>query len=109
MVDRVMVYTGALPQTLDILSSNKYNLVGMAYGMQAILGTTTIVDGLGCLPTSPTADLHVNIQVGSIYSLVQTDATAYSDLSTDSTTIYKQGINPSIQVLTITPPGTVGQ
>jgi hypothetical protein len=104
-----MVFTGELPQTADILNTNKFAMFGLGYAMQAILGVTTLVDGCACLPTSPTADLNVNIQVGSIYSLTTVDSTAYSDLGTDTSSIVKQGIQPSVQVLAITPPGTVGQ
>ena len=107
-MDRQIVYTGELPQTADILNTNKFSMFGIGYAMQAILGTTTLVDGCGCLPTSPTPDLHVNIQVGSIYSLTTVDSSAYSDLGTDATSIVKQGIQPSVQTLSITPPGTVG-
>src|SRR6516165_1831648 len=108
MTDRVMVYTGALPQTTDILTTSKFAQAAMAWGMQMVLGTNTYVDGLACLPTSPTPDLHVNVQVGSIYSQDPTDSTAYSDLGTDTNTIYKQGINNAIQTLAITPPSTSG-
>jgi hypothetical protein len=108
MADRVMVYPGALPQTSDILSTNKFMMTALAYGMRAILGTSTYVDGLVCSPTTPTPDLNVSIGVGSIYAQDQTDASAYSDLGTDSNTIYKQGILNVAQQLTITPPATAG-
>ncbi|UGY23706.1 hypothetical protein HU675_0038135 [Bradyrhizobium septentrionale] len=107
-MDRAIVYTGALPQTTDVLNTNKFMMQALAYGMRAILGTNTYVDGLVCLPTSPTPDLHVSVGVGSIYAQDPTDASAYGDLGVDNTTIYKQGILQSAQQLTITPPGTSG-
>jgi hypothetical protein len=108
MVDRVIVYPGALPQTTDILSTNKFGMVGQAYQNRAILGTNTVVSGLACTPTSPTPDLHVTVGVGSIYQMDPTDQTAYGDLGVDNNNIVKQGILPTPIALSITPPGTVG-
>jgi hypothetical protein len=108
MTDRVMVYDGALPQTTDILNASKFAMVGDAYQNRSLLGTTTVVSGLACLPTSPTPDLHVTIGVGSIYQMDPTDATAYADLGTDNNSIMKQGILAAPVTLTITPPSTGG-
>jgi hypothetical protein len=108
MVDRVIAYPGALPQTVDVLNAGKFGLVGQAYQNRAILGTNTVVSGLTCTPTSPTADLHVTIGVGSIYQMDPTDAVAYGDLGVDNNNVVKQGILASPAVLTITPPGTAG-
>jgi hypothetical protein len=108
MTDRVIVYPGALPQTVDTLLTNKFGLVGQAYQNSAILGTNTVVAGLACTPTSPTADLHVTIGVGSLYQMDPTDATAYGDLGFDNNNIMKQAILATPQVLTITPPATSG-
>jgi hypothetical protein len=108
-MDRVIVYPGALPQTTDLLNTNKFELVAQAYQNRAILGANTVVAGLACTPTSPTADLHVTVGVGSIYQMDITDQAAYGDLGVDNTTIYKQGILPQPVVLTITPPVTAGQ
>ena len=107
-MDRVIVQDGALPQTTDVLNAGKFVLVGQAFQNRAMLGTSTVVSGLTCSPTSPTADLHVTIGVGSIYQMDPTDATAYGDLGTDSNNIVKQGILASPQVLSITPPATSG-
>lgn len=107
-MDRVIVYPGALPQTTDVLNTNKFAMVGQAYQNQAILGTNTVVSGLACTPTSPTADLHVTIDVGTIYQIDPTDTAAYGDLGSDSKNIMKQGILNTPQQLTITPPGTAG-
>ena len=107
MADRAIVYDGALPQVIDILNSNKFAMVGQAFLNQAVLGSTTVVSGLACNPTSP-ATLQVTVGTGSIYQVDPTDATAYGDLGIDNNTIVKQGINKTAVSLTITPPGTGG-
>ena len=107
-MDRVIAYDGALPQTTDVLNAGKFALVGQAYQDLAILGASTVVAGLGCTATSPTADLHVTVNVGSIYQMDPTDASAYGDLGTDSNNIMKQGLLQSPVQLTITPPATAG-
>jgi len=68
-MDRVIVYPGALPQDTDVLSTNKFNMVGEAYHNLAVLGSGTLVAGLGCIPTSPTASLQVIVNVGSIFEM----------------------------------------
>lgn len=108
MTDRVIVYDGALPQTTDILWTNKFGLLGSSFLNRALLGSATVVAGLAATPTSPTPDLHVTIGVGSIYQLDPTDATAYGDLGVDNNNVMKQGILQQPVVLTITPPGTGG-
>ena len=75
-MDRAIVQPGALPQDTDILLTNKFALLGQAYQNMALLGTSTVVAGLAATPTSPTADLHVTIGVGTIYQMTPTDASA---------------------------------
>src|SRR5882724_3451469 len=108
MTDRVIVYPGALPQTTDILNTNKFMMVGQAHQNRSILGTATVVSGLACTPTSPTPDLHVTVDVGAIYQMDPTDQVAYGDLSIDNVSVMKQGILNVPVSLTITPPGTGG-
>lgn len=109
MVDRVIVYDGALPQTTDILNTNKFGMLGQAYQNRAILGTNTVVSGLACTPTTPTADLNVHVGVGSIYQLDPPDQSAYGDLGVDTAiSIMKQGISNTPLTLAISPPGTAG-
>jgi len=107
-MDRVIVYPGALPQDTDVLSTNKFNMVGEAYHNLAVLGSGTLVAGLGCIPTSPTASLQVIVNVGSIFEMDPTDQVAYGDLGTDANNIMKQGLLQSPVSLTITPPTTSG-
>jgi len=107
MVDRVIVYDSAIPQTTDILQTNKMGMIGQSFLARAILGSNVEVNGLVCLPTSP-ASLQVTVSPGSIYELDEVDATAYGDLGVDANTVVKQAINYATQTLTITPPGTTG-
>ena len=108
MVDRVIVYPGELPRSSDMLLTNKFGMLGLAFLSRAILGSSTEVHGLAIAPTSPTASLNVTISPGSIYQLDETDATAYGDLGVNASTIYKQGINYNTVTLTVTAPTTAG-
>jgi hypothetical protein len=114
-MDRSIVYTSALPRTVDFLNSNKMAMMGLGYAMKGCLGYTGLippppyVEGLQCTPTSPTADLNVHINIGSVYAVDPVDASAYGDLGTDTThSILKQGILNDPVTLAITPPGTSG-
>ena len=108
-MDRQVVYVGQIPQDTDLLLTNKNIMIGLGYALQAILGTSTLVDGLACTPTGP-ATLSVNVGNGSIYSLAQVDATAYGSISADTTDqIVKQGINLSTQNFSTPAPATTGQ
>lgn len=107
-MDRVIAYDGALPQTTDILNTNKNMLLGLSYLNQAILGSATVIAGLACVPTVP-AGLQVNVGPGTIYQMDPTDQAAYGDLGTDPIQVMKQGIVRGTTTLIITPPGTAGQ
>jgi hypothetical protein len=106
-MDRVTVNDAQITQAVDILNSNKFAMVGLAFLSRAMVGGNTAVHGLACNPTSP-ASMQVTIGAGSIYQLDEVDATAYGDLGTDTNTILKQGIlyNPATE--TITAPSTSG-
>jgi hypothetical protein len=107
-MDRAIVYDAQLPQVTDILNTNKFNMYGLAFALQAILGSNTVVAGLPCTPTSPSASLQVVIGPGTIYSIDPADGTAYGDLGVDTTSLMKEGILAAAVNLTITPPGAVG-
>jgi hypothetical protein len=107
-MDRQIVYTGAIPQTTDILNTNKMGQVGLGFALRGILGVNTVVHNLACIPTVP-ASLQVSVGSGAIYTLDTLDATAYSDLGLDQHQIIKQGILQDAVLLTITPPGSPGQ
>jgi hypothetical protein len=113
-MDRAIVYTSALPRTVDFLNIGKMAMIGNAFAMKGCLGYTGMVppppyvEGLQCTPTTPTADLNVHVNIGSIYTVDNVDASAYSDLGTDTHNILKQGILYDPVTLAITPPPTAG-
>ncbi len=91
-MDRVIVWPSAIPQDLDLLNTNKNMMVGLGAALQAILGTSTVVDGFGCVPTTP-ASMNVTVGAGSIYSFQAIDQTAYGSIDADTTDqTVKQGI-----------------
>jgi hypothetical protein len=109
MTDRVIVYAGSIPLETDVLRSNKFAMVGIAKLAAAMLGTSTVVNGLAAVPTSP-ASLTINVNPGEIYSLVSMDATAYSSVAADTThQILKSGISLDAVNLSCPAPGTAGQ
>lgn len=107
-MDRQLVYPGQIPLETDLLNSNKFAMVAVAKLAAAMLGTSTIVNGLACVPTGP-ASLQVVVNPGEMYSLVATDATAYSSLSADAHNILKQGISLDAVTLNCPAPATAGQ
>jgi hypothetical protein len=83
-------------------------MVALAKLASAVLGTTTIVNGFTCTPTTP-ASLNVLPTAGEVYQLENLEATAWSSLSANTAySILKQGIQLSQQTFGITPPATVG-
>ncbi len=108
-MDRIIVYPYEQPTDTMFLNTNKNAMVGLGYLMQAVLGTGTLVDGLGCTPTSP-ASMSVLVATGSIYSLAQIDATAYGSVAADTTDqIVKQGIVLGNTTFNCPAPTTTGQ
>ena len=108
-MDRQLVYPYEGVQDVDILLTNKNAMVGLGYALQAILGGSTVADGLACTPTSP-AGMTVNVATGSIYSLAQIDATAYGTVNSDTTDqIVKQGIAFGTTNFACAAPSTTGQ
>lgn len=109
MVDRQIVYSGAIPLDTDQLSQNKNTMIGLGMALQAILGTVTLFDGLACTPTGP-ASLQVLVGPGSVYAVENVDSTAYGSVGSDTThQIVKQGINLGTLTLNCPAPGTTGQ
>ena len=109
MTDRPIVYPSAIPQDTDILNTNRFAMVALGYLAEACIGTTTAINGLACLPTSPTADLHVTVARGAIFSMQVVDASSYGSLPADtSDPLMKIGINAAATVFTITPPSQAG-
>ena len=107
-MDRNIVYPAGIPLDTDILSLNRNAMIGLGYLMQAVLGTTTIVDGLACSPTTP-ASMTVTIGPGCITQVSTIDQNAYGSLSADSDPLMKMGINIASTSFTLAAPTTSGQ
>lgn len=109
-MDRDIVYPGALPLDTDILNLNRRAMIALGYLAQMAVGSTTVVDGLSCTPTSP-ATLTVNVGPGSILSLETVDSTAYGSLPADTADpLVKMGINwTGSTPFTLTAPASSGQ
>ena len=107
-MDRSIIYSGQVPQTTDLLTTNKQTMIALAKLCSDLFGTATLISGLGCVPTSP-ASMSVNINPGQIYQLTTVDGTAYSAIAADTThSILKQGILMDAQSFALTAPGTPG-
>jgi hypothetical protein len=108
-MDRKMIYPGQIPLETDMLDTNRFALIGLGKLAAAVLGTTTLVNGLDCTPTAP-ASMQVQVAPGEIYSLQNLDGTAYSSLAADTThQILKQGLLMDAVTLNCPAPATSGQ
>lgn len=97
-----------MPQTTDLLNTNKQTMIALAKLCADLFGTATMATGLACVTTTP-ASMSVNVNPGQIYQLANVDGTAYSAILADTThSILKQGILMDAQSFTLTAPGTVG-
>lgn len=107
-MDRQIIYDGQVPQTLDLLNTNKNTMLAIAKMAADVFGTSTIATGLACVPTVP-ATMSVNVNPGQIYQNVVVDQTAYSDIALDTThSIVKSGILMDAQNFAIAAPSTSG-
>lgn len=107
-MDRQIVYSGQVPQTTDLLNTNRQTMIALAKLCADLFGTSTVVSGLSCVPTSP-ASMSVNINPGQIYQQANLDGTPYSALPQDTThSLLKQGILMDAQSFTLTAPATTG-
>jgi len=107
-LDRQIVYSGQVPQTTDLLNTNRQTMIALAKLCADLFGTSTVISGLGCVPTTP-ASMSVTINPGQIYQLANVDGTLYSALPQDTAhSILKQGILLDAQSFTLTAPATSG-
>ncbi len=106
-MDRRFVYNSQIPLIDDDMAFQKAALVALGYLMQGVFGTSTLLDGLACSPTSP-ASMNVQVGAGQILSLQQVDPVAYGDLGTDSHQIVKQGLSLDPVTLNCPAPATSG-
>lgn len=74
----------------------------------ALFGTSTLLNGLACTPTSP-ASMTVQVAAGEVYALASMDATDYGSVVADTThQILKQGIVLDTQTFSTPAPATSG-
>lgn len=74
-----------------------------------VLGSSTLANGLACVPTGP-ASLQVVVGAGELYQLAPVEATVMGTLPGDTDhTVIKQGVNLDPTNLICSPPGTGGQ
>jgi hypothetical protein len=108
-MDRQLVFAGAIPLDTDILKPQQNTMVALGYLMEALVGSTTVFRGLGCVPTAP-ASMQVQIQPGSMISLQALDPTAFGSIASDTTDLLvKMGINTSSTSFGFTAPTAAGQ
>ncbi|MBI1214137.1 MAG: hypothetical protein GC190_21960 [Alphaproteobacteria bacterium] len=109
-MDRIFTYPGQIPLETDVLNTNRYAMEALGRFIDAILGTTTLVNGLVVAPNAPAA-LNVVCGNGEVYALENLDSTAYSSLAADTTAdhqIIKQGILRDPVTLATAAPATPG-
>lgn len=108
-MDRNLVYPGSIPLDTDLLNINRNAMIAIGYLARAVLGNSTVVDGLGCTPTAP-ASMTVNIAPGSIAQLSVVDTLSYGSLSADDIDpLVKMGINITSTAFMLTSPTSSGQ
>lgn len=107
-MDRQIVYPGAIPLDTDLLFSERSAMIGLGYLAQAVLGTSTLVDGLQCLPTQP-ASMVVVITPGCVTQFGSVDSQPFGGLGAAPTEpLVKIGINLTNTSFTLTAPPTPG-
>ena len=78
-MDRQIVYPGGIPLDTDILNIERSVMVALGYLAQAVLGTSTVADGLACAPTLP-ASMNVTVGPGSITQFGAVDTLPFGSL-----------------------------
>lgn len=111
-------YPYQVPFETDFLYAQRFAYEGLGLLAMDILGSTALVSGLACVPTSPLS-LAVKIGPGRVYSLQNYEDTAWGQLggvgglAADTALdhqIIKQGLYRDTTTLaTMAAPGTVGQ
>jgi hypothetical protein len=108
-MDRNIVYPSSIPLDTDLLSVNKNAMIGLGFLAQAVLGTSTVVDGLACQPTTPPS-MSVTIGPGTMTQLGPVDSLPYGSIPADTVdTLVKMGINIESTSYNLTAPLSVGQ
>ncbi len=108
-MDRQIVYPGSIPLDTDILNIERNVLVALGYLTQATLGTTTVADGLACVPTSP-ASMSISVGAGSITQFGVVDTTAFGSLpALTNDPLVRMGTNLGSTGFTLVAPTAQGQ
>ena len=108
-MDRQIVYPGSIPLDTDILNVQRNTMVALGYLAQAILGTSTLVDGLACLPTQP-ASMSVSVGPGCLTQLGCADTTPFGSLPAMPTSqLVRIGTNLNSTTFALTAPAASGQ
>ena len=108
-MDRNIVYPGSIPLDTDLLTVNRNAMIGIGFLAQAVLGTSTVVDGLICQPTNPSS-LNIVVGPGSMTQFGMVDVAAYGSIPADTADlVVKMGINMSATEFSLTAPSSVGQ
>jgi hypothetical protein len=108
-MDRNFVYPGSIPLDTDLLTLNRNTMIALGSLAQAVLGPTAVIDGLSCLPTSPSS-MTVTVGPGSITAFSVVDSTAYGSLPVDTAdSILKMGINLGSTQFSVSAPTSSGQ
>ena len=80
-MDRVITNVGESVYEWLFSKPDQNTMVGLAKLSAAMLGSSTIVNGLSCVPTGP-ASLQVVVNPGEIYSLANLEASVCGTLPT---------------------------
>jgi hypothetical protein len=107
-MDRTIVYPGSIPLDTDLLHLNCNTMIALGALMKAVLGTATVVDGLGILPTVPNS-LSVNVGPGSITALGVVDVASFGSLPANASALLRMGVNLGPITLTMSAPAGGGQ
>ncbi len=111
-MDKVPVYPGAIPLDTNLLQPQRNTEIALGYLMQAAFGTSTLIDGLAVVPTSP-ASMAVKVGGGSIITMTTVDTltSGFGSLAVDNTTpLVKIGINTAATTMSaLTAPVVAGQ
>jgi hypothetical protein len=107
-MDRQIVYPGSIPLDTDLLNVQRNVMAALGYLAQVTLGTSTVVDGLACTPTSP-ASMAVSIGPGSITQFGVVDTTAFGSLAALNDPLLRLAVNLASNQFTLTAPDVPGE
>jgi hypothetical protein len=107
-MDRQIVYPGSIPLDTDVLNVERNVMVALGYLAQVTLGTSTVVDGLACTPTSP-ASMTVSVGAGSITQFGVVDTTAFGSLPALNDPLLRIAVNLGSTQFTLAAPSASGQ